>query len=305
MYTLNGALIGSGLFTAAVSDPPLQDRVIAGLLNSLIDHDRTTHPRSAFAWIDKMMDADGGQSIEAQWGYDTSYETRPPNFDQNDTAHGVASPGAATGGSASWASNDAANFTDYIHCTDNFHWATGGGGSSDPADSPYVEALGAIITGFEDSTDDTVRYWLYEPWRDGDGYFGEFTGAELVSGDWADWRAANTGTYGTWFDDWVADVKVANPDEADRITLIPMARIMVDVMEMSELSAMASTDWFHDNAPHGVDCTYVLSAMVIYTYMMEQQAPTPSFTGASIHSAFSSNYTAIAARVYAHFTGSI
>ena len=157
----------------------------------------------------------------------------------------------------------------------------------------------AIIDGFELNLSNSPNYWIYECWPDGGP-----SGFPLIASDgsstptnFASWRARAGGNWTTWYDNLVSQAKANVPGAASRIEMIPVCRAMVDVMENTALSSLDSDDWFVDDSPHGTQTCYLFAAMVTYTILMQQQAPTPSFTGTSVNSTFTSNYTTIAARL--------
>lgn len=279
----------------------LQDRTIGASMNSLFYH--SDDFQDVPTWLDRMADADGGKSVKAQGGYDST-SNNPPNWKQN-WKPDVKSPGA----SASWRAINAVNFTDVIIVPDNFSGPPAfenngtnprvAGPVPRPGGGDWVTEIAGIITPFEANTDDTPNYWVYEGWADAGRLLGEFTG-EGSSRDFAKWRERTTTQfgYGEWFDNLVGALREDFPSVASRIKLIPVARVMVSVMENTAASALAAEDWFEDNAPHGQETCYLLVAMIVYSTLYQEQAPMPDFTGADINETFMKNYDSIAAHIH-------
>lgn len=303
MMTIGGSLV-SGLYSLATPAPSVpQDRVLGVFENSLWDH--ADDYREVPEWLHRMTVANGGQSIsgQGQFGFTQGWSKNPPDFDQ-DWLPEVATPDA----SASWASIDAAGFTDILLVTDNFSGPpalqnTGtnprvGGDVPEGGADDYVTEFEDCIAPFEANIDDSPRYWVYEPWADGDQLIDHPTGYASAS-DFAAWRERTTGGfgYGTWFDNLVAALKEDLPAVADRIGLIPTARVMVSVMENTPASTLDAVDWFEDSSPHGRDSCYVIAAAITYATLFQETPPQPDFTGASVHSSITSNWATIASHI--------
>ncbi len=304
--TLFLAIISASAFftPTSVTAQVAQDRVIGASMNSLYYHGEY---QNVPTWLDRMADADGGKRIWAQGTYDVR-SNNPPSWTQN-WLPAVKSPNLPTGESASWAKANAASISDMIIVTDNFsgppvHDNTGtdarvGGPVPIPDAADWVsEITNSIITPFEANTAVAPIYWIYEGWADGGNILND--DGSSSEGDFAAWRDRTTQGkgYGEWFDNLVTALKEDTPAAASRIKIIPIARIMVSVMENTAVSAMTSEDWFHDNSPHGRDEIYLLAAMITYSALFEEPAPKPDFTNAKITEVFQSNYDSIAAHVF-------
>lgn len=296
---LGGSRISGGFRTVPIVSAVLQDRVLGGSMNSLLYH--ADDYQAVPPWIKRMTDANGGQTITAQMSF-ASETASAPNYNQNWEPL-VTSPGAT----ASWASIDSVNFTDMIIVTDNFSGPpilngaetdpSIGGPVPRPAEGTWVTEWQNIITAMAANTDDEPTFWLYEGWADG----GQFLNADGsgTTQEFSDWRDLTTTTHGytTWFDSLLSQTKANNSAIASRIKILPVARTLVSVMELASLSTLTAADWFEDDAPHGEDVCYLVAAMVCYTAMFEEQAPTPSFASTTVPAVFQSNYTAIAAHI--------
>ncbi len=294
------------LTTTGATAQVAQDRVIGASMNSLFYH--ANDFRDVPTWLDRMADADGGKRIFAQGTFDVR-SNNPPNWTQN-WGPDVRPIGLPTEGGASWARANAVNITDMIIVTDNF---SGPPVYQDTGTNPRVagpvpipnaadwvsEITNSIITPFETNTDSDTIYWIYEGWADGGNVLSEDGSAS--SRDFAAWRTRTTGGFGysEWFDNLVSALQEDTPAAASRIKIIPVARVMVSVMENTPVSALSSQDWFEDDAPHGRDTLYLLAAMIVYSAMFEEQAPMPIFNGAQVNEVFKSNYDLIAAHIFA------
>lgn len=310
----NGPLrIGSGGFlrlSTALTPPPVtppsvpQDRVIGAYMNSL--YYENLNYGSVPLWMDRFADADGSKSVQARgnFGFAQGWVKNPPTFDQHHV--GVTKPGPDD--LTSWSDVNATNFTDIIMVPDNFSGppvSQGaetnprlGGAIPEGGADDYVTEFEDCIDPFEANSDDEPFYWVYEGWAQGDQLINGDGSA--TSGDFADWRGRTTTDFGysTWFDNLVAALKVDVPAAASRIGLIPVARVLVSVMEMTEASSMVAGDWFKDEDPHGLDSCYLIAAAITYATLFQEIPPQPDFTGATVHPAITSNWTAIALHIY-------
>ncbi len=311
MITMRAATFSLAIISAATFFTPTsataqvaQDRVIGASMNSLYYHGRY---QNVPTWLDRMADADGGKRVWAQGTYDVR-SNNPPNWSQDWTPE-VRSPNLPTDGSASWARANAASISDMIVVTDNFsgppvYSNSGtdprqGGPVPIPNAADWVsEITNSIIQPFEANTAVPPTYWIYEGWADGGQILAEDGSSNAR--DFAAYRERTTKGYGygEWFDNLVSALQEDTPDAASRIKIIPVARVMMSVMENTAVSTLDSVDWFHDDAPHGRDEIYLLAAMITYSALFEEQAPMPDFTGASINDVFKSNYDSIAAHVF-------
>jgi hypothetical protein len=312
MKFVNAAIFSFTTISAATSITPTsaaaqvaQDRIIGASMNSLYYH--SNEFQNVPTWLDRMADADGGKRIAAQGTYDVR-SNNPPNWTQN-WLPDVASLHLPTEGAASWARANAANITDMIIVTDNFsgppvYTDTGtnprvGGPVPIPNAADWVyEITNSIIVPFEANTDDDPTYWIYEGWADGGNILAENGTAN--AGNFAAWRDRTTGGlgYGQWFDNLAAALQEDTPAAASRIKVIPVARTIVSVMENTAASALASEDWFEDDAPHGRATLYLLASMIVYSSLYQEPAPMPDFTGTQINDVFRCKYNSIAVNIF-------
>ncbi len=312
MKRVRSAIFSFAVTTALVTLVPAiataqvaQDRIIGASMNSLFYND--VEFQNVPRWLDRMADADGGKRIAVQGTYDVR-SNNPPNWTQNWLPH-VASLHLPTDSAASWSRANAANITDMIVVTDNFsgppvYVDTGtdprvAGPVPMPNAADWVsEITNSVIVPFETNTDDNPTYWIYEGWADGGKIIAEDGTAN--SRNFAAWRERTTGGfgYGEWFDNLAAALQEDTPAAASRIKVIPVARTIVSVMENTAASALASSDWFKDDSPHGRDTLYLLAAMIVYTTLYQEQAPMPDFTGAQVNDVFKNNYNSIAAHIF-------
>jgi len=313
LLTLGGSVIAGKPRRLVTPAPPavLQDRVLGDFMNSLWYED--TVWQSTPRWINALCVADGGKSLEGRgsFGFANDWAFNPPAFATQYT--GVTDPDPVNDPFTAWSQVVAAGFTDFTMTPDNFHeMPVRPANPTDPnvSEPPsagaddYVTEFLAIIDALEANAGGTPNYWVHEGWADGASNVGagllylEADGSS-TSTRFANWRSRTTDEfgYGAWFDQCITSLRAARPALSSRINLLPVARTLVSVMENTAASSMASADWFDDNAPHGLDGTYLVAAAVVYSTMFEEVAPTPSFTGTNVHATIQTNWTAIASHI--------
>ena len=258
-----------------------------------------------------LVEANGEQFFAGQGSYDITPPVAPPNWKENWIRFGVPSSGVAN----SWQSLERANVTDVIIVTDNFSGPPvygSQGRDPDPVAGgpiPRPPAAGKaltwgdevtdIITAHEQNVTDEPIYWIYEGWSDAAKILDDSTGAGSAR-DFAAWRERTTTQYNYtgWFDNLLSHAQESLPAVADRIRMIPVARVMVSVMEDTPASVITADEWFTDSAPHGGDTLHLLVAMIVYSSMFEERPIKPDVTGKDIHPAFIENFEEIAGHVF-------
>lgn len=290
--------------TIVAADVP-QTRIIGSSFNSLFFH--TEAFQNVPMWLDLMAKADGGKRIAAQGTFDVR-SNNPPNWNMTWLPH-VPSLGFNLGRPTPWGTVDRVNMTDMVIVTDNFSgpptYGDNGGNPrvAGPVPIPNAadwvsEITNSIIVPFETNLNDDPIYWIYEGWADGGGVLSEDGSAS--NRKFAEWRDRTTEGFGysAWFDALAAALQEDTPEAADRIKVIPVARMMVSVMENTAASALEPTDWFEDDAPHGTATLYLLASMVVYSSFFEEQPPKPDFNGTRVNAVFQDNYDSIAAHIF-------
>lgn len=303
LMRIGSGLAGGGLWRIAIpAQSVLQDRVLGVYSHSLWAHNYGTYAYNDI-WLHRMAVADGGKTTEHSFTFNTIPGATPPSFNQNPP--GVTVPGD----SSTWTNTNANGYTDIVATIDNFNAPPlNASAETDPrlgGEIAYagptrlpVEHFVDVFSRWNAGTDNPdMKYWIYECWGDA-GLVLNADGSGNAS-QFANWRGQTTDNHGytQWYTDMLADVKEDLPAFADRIGILPVARVLVDVMENTAASVMTAGDWFEDDAPHGRDSTYLIAAAIVWSALYLEAAPQPSFTGASIHSSISSNWAAIASYI--------
>lgn len=300
MLLLNGGMVASGLWNGAPQAPSvLQDRRIGAYMHSLWDH--TSNPfANTPVWLERMANADGGKSVMArgQFGFNWLENADPPNF-PNTSSNATSVPGAL----GSWPAVDAAGFTDVVVMADNFQGPpVTAAGSTDPSTAGtipqapnrlYPVELSLILQPWANNIGGT-NVWLYSNWPEGRGFASDGTASDS---SFATWRSVANGAAATWYRS-LETLLQADPALSEHsINLIPVGEVLVSVMENTPASVMTAGDWFEDDAPHGQTSCYVVAGAIVYTAMFQEAAPEPSFTGATVHSSITGNWSTIASHI--------
>lgn len=312
-------LVSGGLRRSIPIVPSVaQDRVIGAHMNSTWWHSSSA---AVPIWLHRMCVADGGKTMATRGDFDAFGDHASPPTYNDDNIPEITVPSSEIVSYTSWAEVNADGYTDTVYVTDNFQGPpTFSGDVTDPnstdADGlPPVSGAGSYVSEFiatitDKEANHTIpqNHWLYEIWgnggldlnADGSGTAQQFADWRSRTTDSTVWGGTPSTSYSNWFDTLLADTK-ANfaADVADRIKMIPVARMWVDVMENTSASALGSDDWFEDTAPHGLGGHgYCVAAAVVYSCIFQEVAPTPDFTGHTFNSTVSSNWSEIATRIY-------
>ncbi|WP_425100628.1 PA14 domain-containing protein [Tropicibacter sp. S64] len=104
------------------------------------------------------------------------------------------------------------------------------------------------------------------------------------------------GPYHDWYVDLVDQVNDAFPE--DEVQLVPVGSILADLLSTT-LSDIPATDLYVDDAPHGTETLFYLTAMVTYQATFGEPAPLPDVLPDSIHPSVFTNYDEINAVIEA------
>ena len=159
------------------------------------------------------------------------------------------------------------------------------GDTRSPLDAT-LDLLADVTTAQPDA-----RILIYEGWADL-AAFGSFPPdqAELAA-----YHEFNIGDYHDWYVDYVDAINAADPD-ADA-QLIPVARVLSELMTTGPLSDVPVEALYVDDAPHGTDTTYFLAGMVTYSALYGTPVPADIAVPSNIHPAVAANLPEIAAFV--------
>lgn len=300
LMILNGSMLSGSLrHTPPATPSVLQDRRIGAYMHSLWNHASNGYANTPM-WLERMADADGGKSTmsRGEFGFDWAANANPPVF--NDVAQNVT---VVPGSYSNWTDVGNAGFTDVVVMADNFQGPPVlTNGETDPSiggtcpQTPnrlYGDEMREILQPWSDNLGGT-NVWLYSNWAEGRTIASDGTAS---AADFEAWRNVTSGVAATWYRNLETILKADAALSAHTINLIPVGEVLVSVMENTPASVMVAGDWFEDEAPHGQTSCYVIAGAIVYTAMFQEQAPEPSFTGATVHSSITGNWSTIAAHI--------
>lgn len=144
----------------------------------------------------------------------------------------------------------------------------------------------------------TAKRMIFEHWPETGMQPGGASGANLSDANWRAFWGYTRGDYHAWFLDFQDEINTTRP--AADIHMIPVGPILADLfLDESYMDGVPSTDYFEDDAPHGLPSLYFLSAMIwyqqIYGVSVDSSYPIPTTTPANIPAAIRNNFPAIIA----------
>ncbi|PIE14546.1 MAG: type I secretion protein [Rhodobacterales bacterium] len=227
------------------------------LIHHLSDTDETTMPH----WLAMLAHAGGhGVRVDGQWGFLRDF-TRAGPLDQWSfkQVKGVWRKGAGRFAKADYTAImvNPANFIQYQAPDQPYD-------GENPDGASPLSALLALI----DSHGQGRPILLYEGWADMGGITGRFPPRprKLRS-----YHAVNAGAYHQWYETLVDQVKQARP-EVD-IRLIPVAKVLSELLSQTELKALPPETFYIDDAPHGTPALYLMAAAVTYAGVFGEAPP--------------------------------
>ena len=261
---MKAAVLAAVLPLAAMAQQDAREVYVFG--NSLVHHLGDAAHSNAPYWMDQLARADGRRlALDGQWGFLRDFAgTLPPQ--PNWTIPGVTSnwdPGRGTFGDAGY---DAVVITpaNFIQDQDP--------GQPFAYDNPEgvtpVETILTVMDWVEGHAPGTP-VWIYEGWSDMDSVAGGFPPSRRGLRRYHDY---NTGAYGVWYDDLVAELAEARP-EAD-LRLIPVARVLSGLLQQGGLLEDLPVEALYvDGSPHGTPALYFLAGAVSYAALFNAPPP--------------------------------
>ncbi|SFL28313.1 calcium-binding protein [Shimia haliotis] len=229
------------------------------LVHHLSDTDETTVPH----WLARFAEADGRNiGIDGQWGFLRKFaegETPIANwrFSQVDRAWGRQFRNFEDVG---WdvVMINPANFIQYKDADQPYD-------GENPDGSSPVSATVTVIDKMAAAAPD--RFVIYEGWADMAG-ISSFPPSKRK---FRKYLRFNAGDYDLWYQDYVAQLRAARPDV--RIDLIPVARVISELVDGGVLFDMTPEDLYIDDAPHGTPTLYLLAGAITYVGLFESELP--------------------------------
>jgi hypothetical protein len=230
------------------------------LIHHLTDNDDTTVPH----WLALMARHEGRDlALDGRWGFPRNMaDDLPPHpnwsFAEVPTAWNPDRPFSS------------AAFDTIVMNPENYI-------QYDPADRPYPDAgperatpLGATLTILDWTMQnaDAPRFLIYEGWADLHPFTRNFPpNARQL----ARYHRHAQRDYAAWYDDYVAKLSAERPDA--EIALIPVGRVMSQLLTREPLSAIPPDVLYSDLSPHGTATTYLLAAMITYAALYGSRPP--------------------------------
>lgn len=173
----------------------------------------------------------------------------------------------------------------------------------DTRPDPLSYALDVVDFWISDAPQ--AKKFIFEHWPETGAQAGTRPGPDLSQADWITYWEYTRGAYHTWFLNFQNQINTDRPT-AD-IRMIPVGPVLADLfLEESYMSSVSSTDYFEDDAPHGLPALYFLSAMVFYRQMygvnVESSYSIPTTTPVNIPPAIRDNFSSIINFIEARLT---
>lgn len=149
-----------------------------------------------------------------------------------------------------------------------------------------VDATLAVLDWIDADGAD-ARFMIYEGWAGFSDREGFPPDAEAL----ARHRAEARGAYHDWYLAFLDALRQARPGR--EVELIPVSRVMAEVLSMPELAGLPADALYADIAPHGTATTYLLAAMITYAALYGERPPA-AFPGEGVAPDFARNYEAVA-----------
>ncbi|WP_235857875.1 calcium-binding protein [Marimonas lutisalis] len=290
MKNLGRGLVQLAVLVAMLAAGPraagAADRKVYFFGNSLIHHlsdsDETTVPH----WLALMARAGGhGFAADGQWGFLRDF-ARPGKPLANWSFREV--KGAWNRDRTPFAE---AGFDAIIVNTANFIQYQAPDRPYDGDNPDGASPLSAMLGLIEQHGHDTPLL-VYEGWAEMAGVADRFPPAR---DGLAKYHGYNRGAYHRWYEDFVAQLQEARPRHD--IRLVPVARVLSELMSAEPLAQLPAEVFYLDDAPHGTPTTYLLAAAVLYQALYGEPAPTGLSLPETIHAAVREDWPGTVARI--------
>ena len=293
VYRLLGTLLLSALsVTAAQADPhPKQAQSLYVFGNSLVNHlSETDIDTNVPVWLARLAKADGRTlKLDGQWGFVRNFaDELPPKPNWS-------FPGVTGAWNARRQRFASAGFTGVMMTPANFIQYQEPDRPYD-GDNPRGESpIDASLRLFDWIAREIPQtpFYIYEGWAEMGTVAGRFPPSNRGL---RKFHAYNQGEYHDWFTTYVDGMSAARPGLD--IRLIPVASTLSYLLTQDELSGIAVTDLYEDDAPHGRQTLYFLAAMITYSALYEAPPPASIDLPDTIHATVRENYGWIADQIW-------
>ncbi|KPP85338.1 MAG: Family of unknown function (DUF577) [Rhodobacteraceae bacterium HLUCCO07] len=253
------AWLGALVFLLAAGMVRGEDRRVHFFGNSLIHHLSDTDETAVPHWLALMARAGGHEfAASGQWGFLRDFIKAGP--EANWSFRRVAR--AWRGGTF-----DPGGFDAIVVNPANFI-------QNRAPDRPYegdnpdgASPLSAMLELIDGHVRGTPLY-LYEGWADMAPFVRGFPPWQRAL---RRYHAFNMGEYHQWYEDYAEALRRERPEQP--IVLIPVARVLSELMSAPPLDELGATAFYSDDAPHGTPVTYLLAAAVTYQALYGEAAP--------------------------------
>jgi len=165
-------------------------------------------------------------------------------------------------------------------------------GDNPERQSPLTATL-AVLDWVRQSNPD-ARFLIYEGWADMHPFSRSFPPGAVALREYAEYARE---PYHDWFLDFTAMLQEARPDQA--IGLIPVGRVLADLLAEPELAGLPATALYSDLSPHGTATIYLLAAMITYAALFDRPPPAGFAPGDGVAPEVVQHWARIADRVWA------
>ncbi|WP_111979507.1 cadherin-like domain-containing protein [Algibacillus agarilyticus] len=138
---------------------------------------------------------------------------------------------------------------------------------------PVIDSLApaAELVEFITENQPSADVFIYEHWPDSPlaiQSLGDDPISVINAAGFSEYNQYTAGDYHEWFVDYQDQVNAATPNTS--IRMIPVGPIIADLLENETyMSDVVFTDMYGDSAPHGMENTYLLAALITYRVMFE------------------------------------
>lgn len=263
--------------------------------HSLINHaipilptvpNETTVPH----WMYLLAQAAGNEyRVSGQYGFLRNYAELPPNpqwgFDIIPEIWDDSSPLSFADVDFTTVMITAGNFIQYQPATVPYD-------GSNPGNVTPLEATLEVID-WVSAQEPGIAIYIYENWPDMDGYTSSFP---PTASEFANYNAYVVSGFHTWWIDYHDELLAARP--AANIKMIPVGPIISNLLTNTNLSGIAVSDLYEDDAPHGRPTIYFLASLVTYMAIYGVEAPANFPVPATVDSLVQDNYASVVSFIW-------